>query len=291
MSAVTADPPVNAPDPWSEFAEQWTKMEKSVIRLSTAEVGEYERLARLREAPRGPLRTLVLGSTPELRTLLCRCGASPVVVERNAHAYAAMTKLVPPGAREIWHQSDWLCMQPGGRFDVVLADMVLSNLPFGAAQEELLRRVHDLLTDDGVFVTRVESIKASHVKLTLDEFFVRFDGLEADDAAVARFWDTAWITGDLERPGIRVRPVYEAVIRHAKHTGHPVVNRILERGGVRFPLDMAWSTHREADLLRLLEASFRIDGVGYDPGLHPDVRDFPRIYRLVKREVRRDQRR
>jgi hypothetical protein len=291
MSTITAGPPVNAPDPWSEFAEQWTKMENSVIRLSTAEVDEYARLARLHEAPRGSLRTLVLGSTPELRTMLYRYGASPVVVERNADAYAAMTKLVPPGAREIWHQADWLRMRPEGRFDVVLADMVLSNLPFGAAQEGLLRRVRDLLTDDGVFVTRVESIKPSHVKLTLDEFFARFDKLEADDATVARFWDTAWITDNLDHPGIRVRPVYEAVIRHAKHTGHPVINRILERGGVRFPLDMAWSTHREANLLRLLEASFRIDGVGYDSGLHPDVRDFPRIYRLVKREVRHDQRR
>jgi hypothetical protein len=107
--------------------------------------------------PRRRRRALVLGMTPELRTLALERFDEVLAVDRSADA-VSMYGHWPDASlrrRETVLRLDW--MRVGhhlGEVDAILGDGVFGNLPDAAAHTELLRRLDRVLAAGGVLVTR-----------------------------------------------------------------------------------------------------------------------------------------
>jgi hypothetical protein len=123
------------------------------FRPSAKEVSFYK--TELEKRPTGS-SVLVLGSTPELRTLAGRHTTHPVVADQSKHMLEAMSRFLDPGlpAREVWIDEEWTRLMHEATFDVILGDLVLRQFPI-ENQAAFLAKMHQMLSDDGVFITRV----------------------------------------------------------------------------------------------------------------------------------------
>lgn len=117
-----------------------------------AEIAAYARLL-----PRRRGTAVVLGMTPELRTLALRQFDTVISVDRSAAAISLYRAWVPdPDGRETVVHGEWadLAALTGGPVDAVLGDGVVGNVGSVDAIVRLLDLVRDTLAPGGAFVTR-----------------------------------------------------------------------------------------------------------------------------------------
>jgi SAM-dependent methyltransferase len=101
---------------------------------------------------RGTPRVLLLGVTPELYTLPWPKGTDFRAVDRTQ----AMIDALWPGPKESAQCADWLSMDlPEGSRDVVLCDAGLHMLTYPRGQHALIRRLHRILSDEGLCIFRL----------------------------------------------------------------------------------------------------------------------------------------
>ena len=111
---------------------------------------------RLRELERN-VPVAILGSTPELRDLLCELGFKDVVLfERNLKFLKAMTALRVTDSVEKVVEGDWLqtLTQAKNTFGAVLSDLTSGNIPYHG-RREFYRAVEGMLARGGVFLDKV----------------------------------------------------------------------------------------------------------------------------------------
>jgi hypothetical protein len=105
---------------------------------------------------------VVLGMTPELRSLAARRFGRVLVVDGSENAIALYRDWLEPDARrrETIQQSDWMDL---GRLadrpvQAVLGDGIFGNLPDVGAHRALLEAIRSMLAPGGRFVTRMALI-------------------------------------------------------------------------------------------------------------------------------------
>jgi hypothetical protein len=125
-----------------------------------AELGAYA--AALGDTPNRGGTALVLGMTPELRSLALQLFARVIAVDSNPHAIALYRDWIAPAdqPRECLVRSDWFSLRTVIKSPVsaVLADGVFGNLPDLTAHVQLLEAIASVLLPAGCFVTRMAMI-------------------------------------------------------------------------------------------------------------------------------------
>jgi hypothetical protein len=106
------------------MAERW-HLYKPPARPSAGDVAIYESFMA------EPARTLLLGSTPEIRSLARRYRHRLTAVDVNEQVYHALAELVthPGGEKASFVCRDWLQMDLGEEFDLVIGDGSINMLP------------------------------------------------------------------------------------------------------------------------------------------------------------------
>ena len=124
----------------------------SPLRPSAEDAAIYRDAASEWIRERGAPRVLILGVTPELYHLPWPEGTDILAVDRSE----AMIESVWPGPKEAVLRSDWLSIDlPDRSRDIILSDGGgLSLLPYPQGQSDLVRAIHRLLADDGIFISR-----------------------------------------------------------------------------------------------------------------------------------------
>lgn len=133
-------------------------------------------------------RILVLGMTPELRTLALAYGDHVIAADANADVIALYRDWVSAGSGQCVEllQADWFSLGERGLepFDYILGDGIFGNLPDLAAHVRLLDIITGLLKPHGRFITRMALVPDLNMLKTCDiqTLIGRFRAGEIDEA-------------------------------------------------------------------------------------------------------------
>jgi len=115
-------------------------------------------VSRFPPSTRAGLHAAVLGSTPELRSLLFELGIEHItVIDHSALFYQRMSALpVTRSPSERFVNSDWVdaLQRRPGHFDVIVSDLTSGNLPFNR-RSVFYAAVARSLRNDGIFVDKL----------------------------------------------------------------------------------------------------------------------------------------
>jgi hypothetical protein len=125
-------------------------------RPSPGELSVYED-ALFREESEAPLHCILLGSTPELRSLVHRHAYRLTVIDWNEAVFRALSPMVDPPGEERFHPANWLELEPL-EVDVALGDGSINMLPV-KDHPALLQRVRDVLRPGGLAALRVHVLR------------------------------------------------------------------------------------------------------------------------------------
>ena len=122
-------------------------------RPSSGEVERYREL--LAEFPARPSRScLLLGCTPELRSLVHARACPLTCADKSESVFRALERLVETKGQEDFIGSDWQRLQLDTCFDIVLADGSL-NMLHPCDHEAFLQLVYKALPPEGLALLRV----------------------------------------------------------------------------------------------------------------------------------------
>ncbi len=122
-------------------------------RPSLDEVALYERLLVEHDAVANA-RWVLLGCTPELRSLAARHRRDLLCIDKNPHVFDVLRSMVSPRFSERFLCAEWLKATIPAAADVVLGDGSLNMLP-GSKHAAFLRRVANMLAPGGMAILRV----------------------------------------------------------------------------------------------------------------------------------------
>jgi hypothetical protein len=201
---MTDQPTGNGRPAWQTMLQRWARYTPPG-RPSTVDVENFRALLRpvldlTGATTADPARVLVLGATPEIRSMLAGLAQVRVtLVDYMLTMLQAMTELLTrPAPDETWIKGDWLTAPlPERYFDAVLSDLVLANLP-PAQQRALIARVQAILRPTGHWINRVDCVDDNSRFLGLDELLARYVTIAEPEqrdicflrcAAGLRHWD------------------------------------------------------------------------------------------------------
>jgi hypothetical protein len=121
-------------------------------RPSPGEVALYARFVE-REARGGSPKCLLLGSTPELRSMIHARGYELVCVDRDRQVFETLTGMVECPGEELFIESDWMDMNFESSFDVILADGSMNMLDH-SLHSGFLGNMHSALRPGGLVIQR-----------------------------------------------------------------------------------------------------------------------------------------
>jgi len=261
---------------WNKLAPPWRPSNKDISNYKTV-ISQFK-----------PKETLVLGSTPEIRDLLCSLKTKVSLVDSSLSMVEQMEKLMKKkNSKEKWLIDDWQKVDISkGSFDLIIGDLVLRLIPY-KKQERFLRKINYLLKRGGVFVTRVHYVNEQlqfikPEKILRDVFMLykrkKISLKEAQGLIVLRFYDKF---ADFDQHVINEDHVYSCLESFLKKTS-PKNKKI-----IRQALDIwrkgafSYTQLREKEVENKLKKYFNIAGLSvandyYEAQFHP-------IYLLKKR--------
>lgn len=152
---MTDDQPTAAPDDVLErIARSWAAM-RPPIRISAENLSRYDTALRALELAPGA-DALLLGSTPELRTLAATHGLRLTGADIDATFWTAMGRL-GGRAEDAFIAGDWLDLPADRTWDVVLGDGSLNMLPW-PRMTTMMARLRRLLPPGGPALLRLQAI-------------------------------------------------------------------------------------------------------------------------------------
>ena len=113
---------------WQQRAEIWGRL-KPPARPSAGDIAQYEAALRAELAPGRRAVCLILGATPELRSVAHRCGCSVACADSDRSMFESLRSMVHPAGPEEFLCTDWFDLPGGGRFDAVLGDGSVNMVP------------------------------------------------------------------------------------------------------------------------------------------------------------------
>jgi len=138
-------------DHWERFARN-RSLNDPPVRPCSEDLGYFWEDANEWIEKRGMPRVLLLGVTPELYALPWPTGTDVQVVDRTQ----AMIDALWLGPKPAAHRADWLSVDlPKGSRDIVLCDGGLHVLTYPQGQHALIRRLHRILSDEGLCIFRL----------------------------------------------------------------------------------------------------------------------------------------
>ena len=139
------------PDRWQENARQWKHL-VSPLQPSAQDIGFYSDLVQEWYQHHGSPRVLLLGVTPEIYHLPWPEGTSFLAVDKSQ----AMIDAVWPGPKEAAQCVDWLSLKlPDNSRDIVFCDGGLPLIAYPHQQQQLVRILRNVLSDQGVCILRL----------------------------------------------------------------------------------------------------------------------------------------
>jgi hypothetical protein len=159
-------------------------------------------LGRLHRSLDRPLDVCILGSTPELRDLCyelsCR---SVLVLDNSPEFHAAVAKLcIYTNSRESVIFDDWTeCLsQHEDRFDAILSDLTLGNIPYDF-REQFFGGLRRALRGGGVFIDKV--LTADPLQ-SLDQLDERYRHAPLNLVTINDFTNDYFFLSELIRGGV-----------------------------------------------------------------------------------------
>ncbi|MDD5627397.1 MAG: class I SAM-dependent methyltransferase [Patescibacteria group bacterium] len=138
-----------------KIAQDWQKWQGTTIRPLAEHIAIYEKHFRKLAQGKKP-RLLILGATPELRTLGHKYKFEITCADRNLNIYLAMNLLTRGQVeKEIFVKNDWRDLSlENGYYDLVAGDDVLNMLSW-PEWDSLFAKVSSLLKSKGYFSTHL----------------------------------------------------------------------------------------------------------------------------------------
>lgn len=127
-------------------------------RPSSAEVLIYEHALQNEMRAQDNLEIVLLGSTPELRSISHQYGCSLSCVDFNATVFHILTDMVSHKGRESFYCRDWKKMDFNRQFDLVFGDGSINMVP-PSKHDFFLSNIYKLLNRNGLAVLRVHVIQ------------------------------------------------------------------------------------------------------------------------------------
>ena len=144
------------------FAQRWAAVTPP-MRPSREELVRYEK-AILGAKPRDGATALILGATPELRSLALKHRLETTGCDIDDGVWKALTSLRTVEGEEDFIQGNWLNLPESRRYDFILGDCSFNMLTWDEMQK-LAAKVRALLKEDGVSIQRIQAAPES---LTLE---------------------------------------------------------------------------------------------------------------------------
>ena len=136
---------------WRETARRWQQLGPP-LRPAAQDLDFFSDLIQEWSRHHGPPRVLLLGVTPEIYHLSWPEGTSFLAVDKSQ----SMIDAVWPGPQEAVQCVDWLSLTlPDNSRDIVLCDGGLHLLAYPQEQRKLVRILHAILSDQGLFILRL----------------------------------------------------------------------------------------------------------------------------------------
>jgi hypothetical protein len=231
---------------WS--AKKWS-MVTPPMRPSARELAIIE--GELSGAGFGPgASALILGSTPELRSLALKIGLTATGCDLDADFWQAMTLLRTVDGPEEFIHSNWLDIGDDRLFDVVLGDFALSMLGFEDCSR-LVPKIAGWLRNAGVSIQRIQWANES---LTLDSIDSAMKAYREDPPGISLNLYLIFLAEslrNLHRPDMTNREFFESA----------VFPRLLPEEVERlrpFAVDRKFHYPRRDQIMALLESRFTI---------------------------------
>jgi len=142
---------------------------------------------------------LVLGCTPELRSICHRKGAKVVVLDRSREVYDNVDGMLNERGEEIFFQGDWRNFQTQLRFDFVFGHGSLSMLDFEGL-EQVLQNVSSLLRPSGECVFQIHTYGAPRFS-TAASVVDHFRAEHMHQIFTATWFDIANLVNDTSKGG------------------------------------------------------------------------------------------
>ncbi len=169
------------PRGWEKIAQAWQKM-TSPARPSLGDVQIYGKFIQQIIKSNRHYRVLVLGSTPELRSLVLRLGLLKKIdlylLDLNSTMIYAMSAFLEiDKAKERQIIGDWLNTPFKDQyFDIVLGDEILINVA-EKDRDRLLQQIYRILKFDGAFITRASHVNPRARKFTVAKSINKYSKL------------------------------------------------------------------------------------------------------------------
>ena len=138
-------------DRWQENARRWQHLGPP-LRPSAQDIGFNSDIVQEWGRHHGTPRVLLLGVTPEIYNLPWPEGTSFLAVDHSQ----AMIDAVWPGPKEATQCIDWFSLQlPDNSRDIVLCDGGLPLIAYPHKQQQLVRILQAILSDQGLCILRL----------------------------------------------------------------------------------------------------------------------------------------
>lgn len=243
-------------------SESW-QMLSPPFRPSKEEVEIYKKeIQRISKVK----HVLVLGSTPELRDLAASLELDQyVVADQSEKMLTTMSELlhVANPREEIWIKENWTTLSlKRGFFDAIIGDLVLRQL-LPEEQSAFLSTVKKLLTQEGVFVTRVQYARRKVqlgeddklIQDFLDEAKGKYDSLKVC-LFISELLNISALSSKKKLSYTNAKNVLETFAKQIGNINDRLlISRILRRFFVS-GLDMAYQDKKE--LSQLFQSHFQI---------------------------------
>ena len=254
-----------------QFAERWASVTPP-MRPSPVEMARYEK-ALLEAKPAAGASVLILGSTPELRSLALKHGLATTGCDIDDGVWKALTSLRAFEGEEGFIRGNWLNLAESVRYDVILADCSFNMLTW-EEMPILAAKVRALLKEDGVSIQRIQAAPES---LTLDMIGPAVASYRRESHRLSLFFYIIFLCEamrNLHRPEMSNREFFEwAVIPHLTPE---------ERDRMRPALvDRKFGYLKWGDMRAILERNFTV--VREEKSTEPGIWDTASIFVLKRK--------
>jgi len=176
--------------PWGEVPDRekdfhlWSAKKWSFVtppmRPAPEDLAFYEE-ALLESKPAAGGTALILGATPELRSLALKFGLRPAGCDVDADFWQAMTYLRTVEGEEDFIHGDWLDLPAVPRYDIILADCSLTMLEW-KKMEVFVPRLRAMLKRGGISVQRIQH---ANDRLTMEHIVPALESYRRDDSSMS----------------------------------------------------------------------------------------------------------
>ncbi|MGB9006584.1 MAG: class I SAM-dependent methyltransferase [Candidatus Aminicenantales bacterium] len=253
------------------FAQRWAAVTPP-MRPSREELVRYEK-AILGAKPRDGATALILGSTPELRSLALKHRLESTGCDIDDGVWKALTSLRTVEGEEGFIQGNWLNLPESRQYDFILGDCSFNMLTWDEMQK-LATKIRALLKEDGISIQRIQAAPES---LTLDMIGQAVAAYRRGGFEMPLFFYLIFLgeaLRNLFRPEMNNREFFESV----------VFNYLTpeEASQIRPALvDRKFGYAKWKDMLALLERHFTI--VHEEKSTEPGIWDTASVFVLKKK--------